>query len=63
MAKVILNTPITTDRYGLHFEKGEANTNNEYLINKLIRKGVKIEIQEEHPKFRNFCRHGLLLPV
>ena len=50
MAKVILNTPITTDRYGLHFEKGEANTNNEYLINKLIRKGVKIEIQEEHPE-------------
>ena len=50
MAKVILNTPITTDRYGIHFEKGEANTNNEYLINKLIRKGVKIEIQEEHPE-------------
>ena len=50
MAKVLLNTPITTDRYRLHFEKGEANTNNEYLINKLIRKGVKIEIQEEHPE-------------
>lgn len=50
MAKVILNTPITTDRYGLHFEKGEAHTNNEYLINKLIRKGVKVEIQEEQPE-------------
>lgn len=45
MAKVILNTPITTDRYGLHFERGEAHTNNEYLINKLIRKGVKVEIE------------------
>lgn len=52
MAKVILNTPITTDRYGLHFDKGEAYTNNEYLINKLIRKGVKVEIQEEQPEIQ-----------
>ena len=50
MAKVILNTPITTDRYGLHFINGEASTDNEYLINRLIRKGVKVEIQEEQPE-------------
>ena len=37
MAKIILNSPITTDRYGLHFVKGEAHTDNEYLINRLIR--------------------------
>lgn len=45
MAKVILNAPITTDRYGLHFVNGEAHTSNTYLINKLIRKGVKVEIK------------------
>mgnify|MGYP003571263375 CR=1 FL=1 len=47
MAKIILNSPITTDRYGLHFVKGEAHTDNEYLINRLIRKGVKVEIEQE----------------
>ena len=47
MAKVVLNAPITTDRYGLHFVNGEAHTNNEYLINKLIRKGVKVEVEQE----------------
>lgn len=45
MAKVILNAPITTDRYGLHFVNGEAHTTNTYLINKLIRKGVKVEVE------------------
>ncbi len=50
MAKVILNSPITTDRYGLHFEKGEAHTDNEYLINRLIRKGVKVEFQTKNPE-------------
>lgn len=50
MAKIILNSPITTDRYGLHFVKGEAHTDNEYLINRLIRKGVKVEIEQEIPE-------------
>lgn len=50
MAKIILNSPITTDRYGLHFVKGEAHTDNEYLINRLIRKGVKVEIEQEVPE-------------
>lgn len=46
-AKIILNHPLTQDRYGLHFEKGEAYTENEYLIKKLKSKGVKVEILEE----------------
>lgn len=53
MAKVILNAPITTDRYGLHFVKGEAHTNNEYLINKLIRKGVKVEVEQESMEIKS----------
>lgn len=53
MAKIILNTSITTNRYGLHFEKGEAHTNNEYLINKLIRKGVKVEIEKSDTNTEN----------
>lgn len=54
MAKIILNSPITTDRYGLHFVKGEAHTDNEYLINRLIRKGVKVEIEQEVPEEKPF---------
>ena len=46
-AKIILNQPLTQDRYGLHFEKGEAITDNEYLIKKLKSKGVKVEIIKE----------------
>jgi len=46
-AKVYLNQPLTQDRYGLHFEKGEAHTDNEYLIKKLQSKGVKVEIEKE----------------
>ena len=49
-AKIILNQPLTQDRYGLHFEKGEAYTDNEYLIGKLKSKGVKVEIlKDENP--------------
>lgn len=46
-AKVYLNQPLTQDRYGLHFEKGEALCENEYIIQKLQKKGVKVEIIEE----------------
>ena len=46
-AKILLNQPLTQDRYGLHFDKGEAYTDNEYLIKKLKLKGVKVEIIEE----------------
>lgn len=49
-AKIFLNQPLTQDRYGLHFEKGEAYTDNQYLINKLQAKGVKVEIIEEEKK-------------
>ena len=49
-AKVYLNQPLTQDRYGLHFEKGEAHTDNEYLIKKLQSKGVKVEIEKEKTK-------------
>lgn len=49
-AKVYLNQPLTQDRYGLHFEKGEALCENEYIIKKLQTKGVKVEIiKEEKP--------------
>ncbi len=47
MVKVILNTPTTTDRYGLHFVKGEAFTDNEHIINRLQRKGVTIQAVSE----------------
>lgn len=53
MAKVILNAPITTDRYGLHFVNGEAHTTDTYLINKLIRKGVKVEIENPDTNTEN----------
>lgn len=53
MAKVILNAPITTDRYGLHFVNGEAHTTDTYLINKLIRKGVKVEIENPETNSEN----------
>lgn len=43
-AKVYLNQPLTQDRYGLHFDRGEAQTDNEYIIKKLQAKGVKVEI-------------------
>ena len=46
-AKVFLNQPLTQERYGLHFEKGEALCDNEYIITKLQKKGVKVEIIEE----------------
>ncbi len=46
-AKIILNQPLTQDRYGLHFDRGEAYTDNEYLIRKLQSKGVKVEIIKE----------------
>ena len=46
-AKVFLNQPLTQVRYGLHFEKGEALCDNEYIITKLQKKGVKVEIIEE----------------
>lgn len=46
-AKIILNQPLTQERYGLHFEKGEAYTDNEYIINKLQAKGVKVEVIKE----------------
>lgn len=46
-AKIILNQPLTQDRYGLHFDRGEAYTDNEYIINKLQTKGVKVEIIKE----------------
>ena len=46
-AKVFLNQPLTQVRYGLHFEKGEALCDNEYIIAKLQKKGVKVEIIEE----------------
>lgn len=49
-AKIILNQPLTQDRYGLHFDKGEAQTDNEYIIKKLQAKGVKVEIVEEKTK-------------
>ncbi|MCF0126131.1 MAG: hypothetical protein HUJ68_10340, partial [Clostridia bacterium] len=49
-AKVFLNQPLTQVRYGLHFEKGEALCDNEYIIAKLQKKGVKVEIIEEKPK-------------
>lgn len=47
-AKIYLNQPLTQDRYGLHFDKGEALCENEYIIQKLIKKGVKVEIIEEN---------------
>ena len=46
-AKVFLNQPLTQVRYGLHFEKGEALCDNEYIITKLQKKGVKVEIIDE----------------
>lgn len=46
-AKIFLNQPLTQDRYGLHFDKGEALCDNEYIINKLQKKGVKVEIIKE----------------
>lgn len=46
-AKIFLNQPLTQDRYGLHFDKGEALCDNEYVITKLQKKGVKVEIIEE----------------
>ena len=46
-AKILLNQPLTQDRYGLHFDRGVAFTDNEYLINKLSKKGVKVEIIKE----------------
>lgn len=46
-AKVFLNQPLTQDRYGLHFTRGEAQTDNEYLIKKLQAKGVKVEVIKE----------------
>ena len=46
-AKIVLNQALTQDRYGLHFDKGEAYTENEYLIKKLKAKGVKVEIVQE----------------
>ena len=46
-AKILLNQPLTQDRYGLHFEKGEALCENEYIIKKLQSKGVKVEVIEE----------------
>ena len=46
-AKIVLNQALTQDRYGLHFDKGEAYTENEYLIKKLKTKGVKVEIVQE----------------
>lgn len=46
-AKIFLNQPLTQDRYGLHFERGEALCDNEYIITKLQKKGVKVEIIEE----------------
>lgn len=49
-AKIFLNQPLTQDRYGLHFDKGEALCDNEYIINKLQKKGVKVEIIKEEKK-------------
>ena len=46
-AKISLNQPLTQERYGLHFTKGEALCDNEYLIKKLQAKGVKVEIIKE----------------
>ena len=46
-AKITLNHALTQERYGLHFDKGEAYTENEYLIKKLKAKGVKVEIVQE----------------
>ena len=46
-AKVYLKQPLTQERYGLHFNKGEAQTDNEYLIKKLKQKGIKVEIIKE----------------
>ena len=46
-AKIVLNQALTQDRYGLHFDKGEAYTENEYLIKKLKAKGVKVEVIQE----------------
>ena len=43
-AKIILNQPLTQERYGLHFEKGKAICDNEYIIKKIKKKGVKVEI-------------------
>ena len=53
MAIIKLNNPITIDKYGLHFEKGEAQTDNAYIINKLAHKGFKIigdKIENEEKK-------------
>lgn len=49
-ATVYLNQPLTQDRYGLHFDRGEAHTDNEYLIKKLQSKGVRVEIEKEETK-------------
>lgn len=46
-AKILLNQPLTQDRYGLHFDRGVAFTDNDYLIDKLSKKGVKVEIIKE----------------
>jgi hypothetical protein len=46
-AKVYLNQPLTQERYGLHFEQGEALCDNDYIIKKLQKKGVRVEIIKE----------------
>ena len=52
-AKVYLKQPLTQERYGLHFNKGEAQTDNEYLIKKLKQKGIKVEIIKEKTNIKD----------
>lgn len=59
-AKIILSHPISQDRYGLHFDRGVAQTNNEYLINKLKNKGVKVEIIQENKQLKDMKKEELL---
>lgn len=51
-AKVYLNQPLTQERYGLHFDRGVAQTDNEYLINKLKNKGVRLEVIKEEKQIK-----------
>lgn len=59
-AKIILSHPISQDRYGLHFDRGVAQTNNEYLINKLKNKGVKVEIIQENKQLKDMKKEELI---
>lgn len=59
-AKIYLNRPLTENRYGLHFEKGEAHTDNEYLIKKLQSKGIRVEIIKEEKELEDMTKKELV---